>query len=117
MNRQPVNLFKPEIPRWSASPAMPQAAAAAAAARIPSQSGRTARYPQQQAASNIADDIRPALTAYFESKESPVPPPGYHHWTCPDAYSTQQTTTLLVGDPIVLAVMPAPHTPRHTQQA
>lgn len=93
---------------------MPQAAAAA---RIPSQSGRTARYPQQQAASNIAADIRPALTAYFESKESPVPPPGYHHWTCQDAYSTQQTTTLLVGDPIVLAVMPAPrhtHTPPHT---
>ena len=99
---------------------MPQAATAAAAARIPSQSGRTARYPQQQAASNIAADIRPALTAYFESKESPVPPPGYHHWTCPDAYSTQQTTTLLVGDPIVLAVMPAlphhitPPTSRHT---
>jgi len=57
--------------------------------------------------------LRTALTAYFQAKDSPAPPPGYHHWNCSSAIvaASAQQPRLLVGDPIALAVHPPTHQP------
>lgn len=61
--------------------------------------------------SDAQGHLRTALTAYFQAKDSPAPPQGYHHWNCSSAIiaASAQQPRLLVGDPIALAVRPPTH--------